>query len=172
MDQLLPSSGGASPSLPPYALVVMGLKLLRVLLSWVSVFLATRIFSPIYEDLVYEQRKDPPNLGRYVGIYVGLELAFNAFVIALLALAAHIFGSKPGSAVDARALKAHAIDYGASLAVTASLGSWLASVVALKRYFKYKFEGLRAIRAFERMLLAVAVHAHLTPFFAIFSSIL
>lgn len=162
--------GGGAASLPPYAVAVMGLKLLRVLLAWISVFLTTRIFSPIYEDLVYEQRKDPPNLGRYVGIYVALELAFNAFVIALLALVAHIFGKAPGNPIDVRALKAHAIDYGASLAVTASLGSWLASVVALKRYFKYKFEGLRAIRAFERMLLAVAVHVHLIPFFAIFSN--
>lgn len=154
--------------IPPYALVVMALKVLRILLSWVSLFLATRIFTPIYEDLVYEQKKDPPSLNKYIGIFLGLDIAFNAFVIVMLVLTAHIFKTDKNTfPIDSSVIKSASLDYGMFLLITASMGSWFASVMSLKRYFRYKYEGLRAVRAFERILLTLTTHIHLLPLFLI-----
>jgi hypothetical protein len=49
-----------------------------------------------------------------------------------------------------------------------AIAYFLAGVVQSKKYFKYKYEGLRAVRAYQDMVYSVAIPVFLFPYFFIF----
>ena len=145
------------------------LKALRVLFTYISLFLATRMFVPIYENIVYDEKKDPPPLWKYLLIFVGFDFSLNVFLIVLLFLVKYLFKNEDNSfLIDGAMITNHMCDYASSMVITFFLGVLIGSVIIKKKYFKYKYEGMRAIRAFEKMTFYVAMVNTLVPFFLIF----
>jgi len=142
------------------------IKVLRILFAYVSLFLATRIFSPIYENAVYDQQKNPPPLALFTGIYLALDLAFNAFLYVLLYLIKVLFTPEDGAfVIDKYLFKKYVTDYILSTAFLLWTSNMVGLVIMKKKYFKYKYEGLRAIRAFEDMMFSMCIMIYLFPFF-------
>ena len=142
------------------------IKGLRILFNYISLFLATRVFTPIYEQAVYDNKANPPALTKYLLIFLGFDLAFNAFLVVALTLLWFIFKTAENTfPVDKFLFTKYGYDYAISMVIIIIL-SWLISrIITEKKYFKYKYEGTRAIRAFEKMVFNVGVIINLLPFF-------
>ena len=150
----------------PQFYVMYLIKCLRILFAYVSLFLATRIFSPIYESAVYDNQGNPPALALYTGLYLALDLAFNAFLFVLLYLLRVIFSAPDGEfIIDKYLFKKYITDYIISTLFLLAISNLLAIVITNKKYFKYKYEGLRAIRAFEQMMFNMSTVVYMFPFF-------
>lgn len=142
------------------------IKGLRILFSYIALFLATRVFSPMYESAVYDSKQNPPSLWKYMLIYVGFDLSFNAFLIVLLYILKLLFKTDDNSfIVDKYLFSKYMVDYVVSVSVIVLIGVLMSRVITNKKFFKYKYEGVRAIRAFENMMFNSAIVLHLFPFF-------
>ncbi len=144
------------------------IKCIRILFTYIALFLATRIFSPIYEDIVYDQKKLPPPLWQYLLIFLGFDAGFNAFLVVLLFLLQFLFKTDDNSfVIDKYLFYKYLTDYVISMVLLLAIGFMISKVITDKKYFKYKYEGLRAIRAYENMIFSVSIPVYLFPYFMI-----
>lgn len=144
------------------------IKGIRILFTYIALFLTTRVFSPIYEEVVYDQKKSPPGLWKYLFIFLGFDIAFNSFLVVVLFLLQFLFKTDNNSfLVDKYLFNKYLVDYAVSMVVVLVIGALISKVMMDKKYFKYKYEGLRAIRAYESMLFYVALAVYSFPFFMI-----
>lgn len=149
--------------------VIYFLKAIRILFSYVALFLSTRMFVPIYEDTVYSDKKDPPPLWKFMLIYLGFDLSLNVFLIVLLYLLKYLFKTDDNSFfIDSYMIANNIGDYIFTIIVIMLVGVLISRIIVQKKYFKYKYEGMRAIRAFEKIMFSVAIVNTLVPYFLIF----
>jgi len=145
------------------------IKALRILFTYIALFLATRVFSPIYEDVVYDQKKSPPPLWHYLIIFIGFDISFNVFLIVVLFLLQFLFKTDDNSfMIDKFLFYRYLGDYVLGMVVLLVIGILISKILVDKKYFKYKYEGLRAIRAFENVMFNTAIVIYLIPFFLIY----
>jgi hypothetical protein len=144
------------------------IKGLRILFAYVSLFLATRMFSPMYESAVYDKQQNPPSLAIYTLLYLGLDAAFNTFLFVLMYLIRVLFKPPDGDfIIDRYLFKKYIADYIISTLLLMAIANMVAVVITNKKYFRYKFEGLRAIRSFEQIMFYMACMIYVFPFFFI-----
>jgi hypothetical protein len=139
-----------------------GIKLARLALIYVAAAIAVRVQEAKYVEEVYGHGRKPPNLTGFLFTLVAFMLVFDALLLAgLKALGA--MGVKTFS-------KKRFVVYVQSESFIYSLfvigaGFFLTRVVAHKKYFNYREDGMRALRALREMLMAVIVPISLTPVF-------
>jgi hypothetical protein len=144
------------------------IKGLRILFTYIALFLATRVFSPIYEEVVYDQKKLPPGLWKYLFIFLGFDIAFNTFLVVVLFLLQFLFKTDDNSfIIDKYLFHKYVIDYVVSMVILLVVGALVSKVMMDKKYFKYKYEGLRAIRAYESILFYIAIPLYMFPYFLV-----
>lgn len=144
------------------------IKGIRILFTYIALFLSTRVFSPIYESVVYDQKKPPPGLWKYMFIFLGLDLAFNIFLVVVLFLLQFLFKTPDNNfIIDKYLFYKYLTDYAISVITLFVIGVLIANVIVEKKYFKYKYEGLRAIRAFENIMFYTAIVVYMFPYFMI-----
>jgi len=149
--------------------VMYVIKALRILFAYVALFLTTRMFVPIYEDIVYDAKKDPPGLWRFMLIYLAFDVSLNVFLLVLLFLLKYLFKTDDNTfIVDNQLIGNFLVDYLVGMFIIMVMGILIGRVVIMKKYFKYKYEGVRAIRAFERIVFWIAVVNILLPYYLIF----
>ena len=146
------------------------LKLLQYGLLVGAVFLTEKIFSNMYMQQVYANNGDPPNLLTMLAIFVAIDVAFALFLVTALYLISVIMKSqgKRNFFINDRLVKKFMIDYAFATLVLFVLLAIIAAYMQAKKYFRYKTEGLRAIRAFGDMTISLAPVILLVPYFAIF----
>jgi len=148
--------------------VLYVIKAIRILFTYIALFLATRVFSPIYEEVVYDQKKNPPPLSKFLTIFLGFDVAFNTFLVVVLFLLKFLFKTDDNNfVVDKYLFNKYLIDYAISMIVVLFIGFMVAKVMMDKKYFKYKYEGLRAIRAYESVMFNVCIAVYIFPFFLV-----
>lgn len=146
--------------------VLYSLKVLRGLLLWAALGLAKSIFMPYYNTAVYANNKSPPHPLYFVLVFLGIDLALNIGIILILMLLRHIFQyTDSGFPIDQHVMHAIWTDYVLSMLLIAVLAMVIAAVIRRKKYFRYRFEGDRGIRAMSSMILWVSVAVLLIPFF-------
>lgn len=144
------------------------IKIIRCLFNYVALFLATRIFIPIYEEAVYDQKKNPPSLAKFLLIFLALDLSLNTFLIVVLFLLKFIFKSDNNIfPIDNDLFTKYGIDYGASTLVILLIGLLLSRIITKKKSFGYKLEGSRTIRSYESMMWNMSIVINMIPFFLI-----
>jgi hypothetical protein len=149
--------------------VLYVIKALRILFAYVALFLTTRMFVPIYEDTVYDSKKDPPGLWKFMLIYLAFDVSLNVFLLVLLYLLKYLFKSDENSFVIDNLLIGYFItDYIIGMVIIMILGMLIGRIIIQKKYFKYKYEGVRAIRAFEKIVFFIAIVMILMPFYMIY----
>lgn len=139
--------------LTPQIIALYGVKVLRVALSYLALLAAVRIFERDYMRAVYANNDAPPNLMIFLGIFLGLDAAFNVIAMGALSLLPDI--------VSPRLIF---VDYGLHLVCLGVLGLVIAAVMQSKKYFKYRVQGMQTIRAYQEMLIGAAAVLAVVPF--------
>jgi hypothetical protein len=143
-------------------------KALRIALFYVSLMLATKIFEEMYMKVVYTENKDPPSLFTFVFIFLAFDFGFCLFIYVILLLIKYIFYT-PNSTfiIDTQLLIKILIDYIISTLLIFILSLIICNIIQKKKYFRYKLEGPRAIRACHELLFGCSIVIFLIPYFLI-----
>jgi hypothetical protein len=144
------------------------LKLARLGAALLALHLATRVFLPMYTSAVYDKNLEPPHPALYVAIFAGIDAAFTVLMLLVLALVRYMF-CPPGTdfIVNDFIVARFALDAVVGSSLTLVLALLIAVVVRSRKYFRYRFEGERGIRALEVMLRYVCGAMLALPFYRI-----
>lgn len=146
------------------------IKAVRIVSFQFSMNMATNVFIQKYNSVVYDKKVNPPSLVSYMMIFLGFDLFFNVFLLVLLGLLGFLFKTENNTfPIDSYLYTKFAFDYVVSTIVIILNGILIGSVIKQKKYFRYKTEGERGIRAFEEMMKMSATVITLLPLFMIVS---
>lgn len=143
------------------------LKIIKVGLSYAALLIAKNITSQIYAEKVYVKQETPPKLINMLLLFLAVEVVFTVIVITLLGvLMGQAMGGLDGETFDglSKLATAFAQDYVCYLISMFVHGSILSNVMYSKKYFLYKDDGMRAIRAFSDVILQYSIANGLVPF--------
>ena len=144
------------------------LKLINYGFIVLSLFLAEKLFSEMYMKAVYGNGQDPPDILAYVGIALGLNVAFVVFMLTVLALIMYIFsGASNNFVINKYLIKKFVMDFMACTIINVLFAIICGMIIQKKRYFRYKTEGLRGVRALREIIMSLSSIVIAVPFFAI-----
>lgn len=143
--------------------VLLGAKLFRTALLYVSNVVSKNFTSQIYLDKVLVKGEAPPKLINQVMLAALLE--FVMFVILLgifygVNEMLGLFPNMPKGAFSSYLL----FDFIFYIVLVFSIGSIVADMMYRKKYFLYKDDGLRAIRALSELMVAISLLLTAIPF--------
>jgi hypothetical protein len=145
-------------------------KAVRIASYQLSMNMATNVFLQKYESTVYDKKTVPPSLVNYMMIFFGFDLFFNTFLLVLLGLAGFLFKTENNTfPIDKYLFFKFGFDYIVTTVAIMVIGIMIGSVIKQKKYFRYKTEGERGIRAFEDIMKSTATVITLLPVFMIIS---
>ena len=140
------------------SLTMYGIKAFRLVAIYVALSVAVRIHEADYVEKVYGKGEDPPRLNSIVLNVMFMLLLVNSLVWVTLHVA------RLGGGV----VTTEMFDYLLSetffyTLLTLGVAYFAANIVSQKKYFSYRKDGLRAIRALKELILAVVVPVGLSP---------
>jgi hypothetical protein len=142
------------------------IKGVRLLLIWMAVTVAARLFETDYVEKVYGKGEPAPSLTSMIFIVAIAMLVFNALLAAgLVAFTADFSGRRELFSFNKDLIQAVALDSIFHTVIVVVGGYIVAGVIQKKKYFQYKTEGVRAIRAAKEVIMAFAIPFMLVPFF-------
>jgi hypothetical protein len=138
--------------LDPKILTLYALKALHVLIAWYAVNIASSVCQSAYRRAVYTLDNPPPSPLWFVLLALLLDAGMHVAVGVLLLVAKNMFKADDNTfPVDATLLRMWAFDCAVVGAAVAALSVLVAEVVHSKKYFRYKYEGERGLRALRDM---------------------
>ena len=147
-------------------LIMYVVKMLRVLFAWAALHFSEHLFQLWYAQAVYGRNSDPPDPLVMIGLFLGIDMAMNVALMATLFLLRSLFATEGGNfPVDDTFLKAYVVDYLCVTLAVFVIAAVLAQVIKTKKYFRYRYEGDRGIRALQTMTFYVVIIMLLLPFF-------
>lgn len=155
------------------------MKVIKLALSYAAITIATNYTSQIYTEKVYVRQENPPKLVNMLFLFLGIELLMSVITITCIGLMISFIMGKDGqSGQSGGSIKMEDVaiqfaqDYVLYLISMAVQGSIVAQIMYSKKYFLYKDDGLRAIRAFSEILTQMSMFNGLIPFNMFVSGIL
>lgn len=134
-------------------------KMLRWLFIWMAVRVATRLHESTYVETVYGKKEDPP---RFEPMIINIGVLLLLFHVALLA----VVNTLTDSGVFPKSVKTYTLTESAAYMVFIMLVSYyMATLMHSKRYFNYRKDGIRAIRAYKEMVLWSVFPISVSPIF-------
>lgn len=156
--------------LDSHLILMYGVKLARFLFVWASLQFSERMFQLWYAKAVYGDNAEPPHPVKMLLLAVGIEALLNLVMVAILLLLRAMFSANNTRfPINSLFLKAYAVDYLCSTVVLFVISALIAEVMRKKKYFRYRYEGDRGIRALRTMVFYIAMIVILLPFFRISS---
>ena len=153
---------------PIYAFVAI--KMIKLLISYISVIIAANYTSQIYIDKVLVNKENPPQLTNMVYLYMLIEFVSYIIVVSLIYF---ILMNIPSMAGMLESLMGLILpDYIISCMISIFALTSIANVMYSKKYFLYKDDGLRAIRAFKDIIIQYSFLNNLIPYNFLFKGIL
>ena len=147
-------------------ITIYALKLLRLMGAWLALRIAGRVFQGMYDERVYSRDEQPPQPITFVGMFVGIDVALNLVLATVLVFAKYLFKTVDNQfPVDGHLLSLWAFDYVVSTVVVAVIAIIIGQIIRRKKYFRYKYEGDRGIRAMQQMVMYVYCIMLFVPFF-------
>ena len=141
--------------------IVAALKVVKLGLSYAALLIARNYTSQIYTEKVYVRQENPPKLINMLALFLGIELVMTIVTISCLALLSSYVSDK----FDALAvITRFSTDYVMYLLSMFIHGVIVSNVMYSKKFFLYKDDGLRAIRAYSDILLQFSLFNGLIPF--------
>lgn len=144
-------------------------KAFRSLLAWVSAYLAAKLFQDKYTQEVYIDRVAPSALTGYVINFAMFQAAFAALSISVMAGVTYVLAGSKGEL--ALLIKLATLDVVAELAMGLGVLYAVANVMQNKKYFNYKYEGLRAIRALRSISFQINMLTSNIPYYILFGDV-
>jgi len=141
-------------------------KVARIFFVWAALHFAERVFHMWYVRRVYGQGKTPPKPLGLVGLFIAFEAVMTILLLVVFLAIWRMAGDGPGYfPINASFIKAFLVDYVFSTLCVFAVAAVIATVVQKKKYFRYKYEGERGIRAMSTMIFYVALVLLLVPYF-------
>jgi hypothetical protein len=143
--------------------VLIWVALLRVMVLWVLLFAADKVYQSAFVDRGLNNEKDEktppmlPHLWTIMPIVLLCETLFMLAIFILLRMLCAMYGGSGTFVVDADLISRVLYGYLVSTAVLALLGSAMGNIVQCRREFRYEEDGLRGIRALCILLLPTAI---------------
>nr|WRJ69545.1 hypothetical protein TetV2_00096 [Oceanusvirus sp.] len=134
-------------------------KIVRFIFIWFAIRIATKLHEAKYVELVYGKGEKPPSMN---SVLLNLGIMLVLFHVALLAF---IHTAVTADLLPRSSLTYAATESGVYIAVTMGMAAWIASLVQSKKYFNYKKDGIRAIRAYKEILLWTIFPLSASPIF-------
>ena len=140
-----------------------GLKIIRVILSYIAVTIASNYTSQIYIDKVLVNQENPPHLINMCYLFVIIE--FCMFVICV-ALVYFVLSNvmEFGKTKIENIMQTVLIDYVIGTIVSVITLNIIGNAMYSKKYFLYKDDGLRAIRAYGSIMTQISILNNLIPY--------
>ena len=141
------------------------LKLVKLALSYGSLAIATNYTSQIYTEKVYVRQENPPTLANMLMLFLGIEILMTVVAVTAIVLLINYASGDDMSGDDMMSVGTlFAQDYVFYLISMVIHGMVLANIMYSKKYFLYKDDGLRAIRAYSDVLLQYSLFNGVIPF--------
>ena len=134
------------------------IKLLRLFSSYFSIYLASNYMSQIYTEAVLVNDEDPPKLMNLVITFLMIDVVINAIIIFVLILLQKEMN------INADEFTIAVFDYFMTIISFLVLLYFVASTMYNKKYFLYKDDGLRAIRALSSIMYRFALVINIIPY--------
>jgi hypothetical protein len=148
----------------PTGMIYM-LKFARLLVILGSLNLASKSFQTRYVTRVFVDNSNPPSLYFFMFTYLAIELVFMLLIFAIVYLLRNVLSVHSIFPITDQIFKNFVADYVISTIIIAIIGLLLCHIVMKKKYFRYKIDGLRAIRSLEEMLFHVASVVLVFPYY-------
>jgi hypothetical protein len=142
---------------------LLGAKILRIALSWVSAYFAAKLLQDTYIDKVFFKESEPPPLTSMVLTFLMFQGVFAAIANGMATTAYWVAVNKTDDVYAVAALSC--VDAAFEIAVSCVVLFLVADVFQQKKYFNYRYEGLRAIRALRTLMFRATAAVSLVPFF-------
>ena len=147
--------------------VLYVLKFLRLFVVFGALYLASKTFQTRYVSAVFVNNEPPPSLVGFILTFVVIELIFMSLIMFIVMLLAKTLDMNEMFPITDEVFALFLFDSIVSSVLTAILGLMLAMVVMKKKYFRYRTDGMRAIRSLQEMLRNVAIVTSLLPYYII-----
>ena len=152
-------------------IIVYIVKGLRIFFIWCALIFARAFFQARFNDVVYVQNKLPPHPAWFVLIFLTFDLGLNVSLYVMFKTLMFLFKSKDTDfPINATVMRLILIDYVISTSLIAVLALFLAVVIRRRKYFRYRYEGDRGIRALSDMILWTSAALMIIPFFKFLDS--
>ena len=142
--------------------MLYGFITVRVVLLYLSTTISSNIMSQIYTERVLINGEEPPVLRNQIFLFAVVDIMLNLLFCGVIA-----FIDKISDSNDYPLTIKYISQYGISLAVLLVLSLLISNTMYNKKYFLYKDDGLRAVRALNEMILRIGALTSLTPFFLV-----
>jgi hypothetical protein len=152
----------------PHVLLLYAMKAAHVAVAWYATRFAERAFASRYRRSTYAEDNAPPSPVLYVLLALALDLGAHAALGVGLLVARKLFKSDDNAfPVDEAFLALWAVDAALVVLAVGVLSLLLAEVVQSKKYFRYKYEGERGLRALRDMMFYVYCVMAPVPFYRV-----
>ena len=146
-------------------------KIMRIGLSYASLLIARNFTAQIYMDKVLVQDENPPHLQNFIYLYGIIEFIMSIISLLTIYSLDAIFDLKIATSSVNIFAQYLIPDLIVSSALNIVLGLIIANKMYDKKYFLYKDDGLRAIRALTDIMTKISFVILLIPFNFIFKGI-
>ena len=141
------------------------MKVVKLPLSFAAITIASNYTSQIYTEKVYVRHENPPPLVNMLFLFLGIEILITVVSMTTIGLLIQNMMSASEKPVDISNIAVQfAQDYVLYLVSMVVNGSIIANIMYSKKFFLYKDDGLRAIRAYTDILTQMSMFNGLIPF--------
>jgi len=141
------------------------MKVVKLPLSFAAITIASNYTSQIYTEKVYVRQENPPPLVNMLFLFLGIEILITVVSMTTIGLLIQNMMSASEKPVDISNIAVQfAQDYVLYLVSMVVNGSIIANIMYSKKFFLYKDDGLRAIRAYTDILTQMSMFNGLIPF--------
>ena len=143
-------------------LIIYSLVAVRIFLLYISSYVASNIMNQIYTERVLINGEQPPKLVYQTYLFVVIDIIFNLFLIAFVWGVLNLSGKS-----DTNMLNSFVLHYVITLIILTVLLIVITNTMYTKKYFLYKDDGLRAIRALNDLMFQLGTFVCVIPVFMV-----
>lgn len=144
-------------------MIYIGFKLLRIAFSYASLMIAKNFTAQIYMEKVLVNGENPPQLSNLLFLSIVFEFLMVVIFLALLYAVDSQFELNLSNEHSNMFTEYILPDYIISTIMTFAYGSVVANKMYQKKYFLYKDDGLRAIRALSEIMFTTSLINTMVP---------
>ena len=144
--------------------LLYGPKLLIIAANYILVNICANYTSQVYMDKVLINQENPPKLENFVIMFILLNLLTMLMIGIGFQVALPYIG---GGEKSGNLLQMLVVDFMIYLALLTVTSSIIADVMYNKKFFMYKDDGLRAIRALKDIMLKLSIVFSVVPYFLV-----
>ena len=144
--------------------LLYGPKLLIIAANYILVNICANYTSQVYMDKVLINQENPPKLENFVIMFMLLNLLTMLMIgIGFYAALPYIGGGDKSGSL----LQMLVVDFLVYIALVLVTSAIIADVMYNKKFFMYKDDGLRAIRALKDIMLKLSIVFAVIPYFLV-----